>query len=45
MLYRVVSASAAVLAGLEFHSRPDLTNTLIGTVAFMPGARSKESYA
>jgi len=36
----VVSASASVLEGLEFNSRPDLTKAmLIGTVAFLPGVQ------
>ena len=41
----VVSASALVLVGLEFDSRPCLTKTLqIGTVAFFPGARCAEEH-
>ena len=35
----VVSASASMLVGLEFDSRPGLTKTLlIGSTAFLPGA-------
>jgi len=39
----VVSASAAMLVGRKFDSRPGLTKTLqIGTVALLPGARCTE---
>ena len=39
----MVSASASVLVGREFDSRPGLTKTLyIGTAAFLPDARCTE---
>ena len=41
----MVSASALVLVGRKFDSRPGLAKTLkIGTAVFLPGARCAEAH-